>query len=219
MGKKYICLLADIYGFGAVAKSDPEGALKNLKEFQDRIVNLIRTDERTFPDRNFVWRVFSDTIFLALDLTKDATRRFEGFILLAERLYSISLDSDLPLRGCLTFGEAFIDGNSLVGMPLIVAAQYEKIMTIPCLMFPSSTVKEIQESKLLNSADILKLLGPNCRLLLQDSLLSFHPMVQSNRKKVKEYAKEKFEFYKDQPSLLKPAASWYRLYDLLERPQ
>jgi hypothetical protein len=217
--KTCFCLLMDVYGFSELVKSNRTAAHERLCKLHRAIRSRLSANERTYPDRHFVHFFFSDTIFVALELrVSQAQMLLAGFLALAESIYHDSLEFDLPLRGCVTYGEILIEDTSLVGFPLLDAASYEKKMRIPLLIVPVPTVRKLVECGVLSRTAIESQLPRRYDLtvLAGQETIPCHPLISTRVNYVRDYANKMCSAAESKEGLERVYAAWKDLTLLLE---
>ncbi len=122
--ERYIAFF-DILGFKELVNSaDTEFLVSRMREFED-IIKLSSTIPGFKPNQekrmlNFVQ--FSDSIVFYTEGLQDY--EFSRLVFVSKMVLYFSLIRGLPLRGCISHGEFYIEGNLFFGKALIQA--YEK---------------------------------------------------------------------------------------------
>ncbi len=89
------------------------------------------------------WLLFSDSILVSLPLKIDRdifdwAPRLVGFVEVCAVLLRQMFDVGLPLRGCVSFGEFFIQDTYFAGQPIIDAYQHSESLDLSgCVLAPS----------------------------------------------------------------------------------
>ena len=209
-----VCFLADVYGFSARVRDDSLDAHRRLLRLHHAVSQLLEANRRTFPDRVYHSYYFSDNLCVAGPLVDDTQRHFVDFLSLAEDIHRRSVEVDLPLRGCITFGELTFGPNTIVGPALVEAARYEKTVTLPLVFLPLPTLAKLRQRGAIPDLNRLRL-AEVCDLHAGRGLVSAHPLVCTHRDELQRYALDKFEECRRVNGLEDASAAWKSVFTLV----
>ncbi len=190
-------------------------AHERLLRLHAAIEQLLEANEKTFPGRHYYPYYFSDNLCIAGELSgEDAERCFVDFISLAEDIHRCSIDVELPLRGCITFGELTLGPNTVVGPALVEAARYEKTVTLPLIFLPLPTLAKLSKGGVVKEVSRLQL-SSACDLPSGRGIVSAHPLVCTNRDALRQYSHRQFEQCRRATGLEDAAAAWKSVLSLV----
>lgn len=205
-----VCLFADVYGFSSrIIQDDLQALSKELESLHLRIEEIISRRDSL----NLDLIQFSDTFFLTADLTQSPNGQLEDFLHVCCEIYESSFESDLPLRGAITFGEVLPLRNALLGAPVIQGAHIEKDLNIPLIVMPTFTLRELEKNF---GADVGNRFAKPRQLEFQNGFMSVIPILPWDSTFIKEYANSKYEKLSETYNKSKPAGAWKKLIDILE---
>lgn len=117
--------------------------IKNIKESAD--VNIFANKVIDSVE----WLIFSDTILITLDISKDITYTekfvsFTTFIAICSILQTNMFESGLPLRGVINYGKYFLHKNCFSGRPIVEAYDLCKRIDFAGCVFTDKCFDEIE---------------------------------------------------------------------------
>lgn len=218
MSEKYLFLYADAYGF----KSNIKSMVYNVELFQRISKNLegfnkainSRIDSKNNEKLCITKYQFSDSIFLAAKVPEECTTAcVEDFITLCGELYEESIKFELPLRGCITYGDLLISDGFILGTPVIQSVAVESQLHLPAIFLPSFTVREIQKDFGEHS---LSLKNP-IDLEVESGVIRGYPIIPTQASSIREKAEEYYEKLVVTFGKGRPASGWRKLINLLPK--
>lgn len=121
VGRQRFVAFIDILGFRNLLIRSPD-----LDEFVKKYTNVFKPLKNEIQTLGIKHVLFSDSLFLAVD-NRSLDEQLKSLVLFSKKLISRSIDSGLPVRGSISYGNVLWDGDIVVGMPIIEAVEQESI--------------------------------------------------------------------------------------------
>jgi len=160
---EYVICYFDLLGTKELLKKNKEEAFADLWLVNHCIKKYLNNR------KDAIIRTFSDNYFVALEVKDDINKDFEDLVNIVGNVCAEVLTGvDMPLRGYITKGEMHIDEDTIIGLPLVRAYQYEsKIVKYPriCIDINLIGIKDNDINNLKNAIFIDSDLMPCINIL------------------------------------------------------
>ena len=216
----YLVLYADIYGFSDMIIRDREETFSKIQYFQNEVrVNLKRRCDMKHSEINLLQLyLFSDNLLLIIKVeNENDTVEFFKFV---SGIIEISMSDriSLPLRGCVEYGKVEYTESSIIGECIIDAVEFEKHIMLPMIFAPIRVIKELKNNNCLSS-ELEQFYKEPVDLEFKDGISSCYVIAGENDtpNKLRKFAQQYYESYREIPRLAKPAKAWKSVYEILKK--
>lgn len=215
----HLVFFSDVYGFSALVKEDIERVGNNIQKLHTELQRI----SHNFHEEGLIHKYFvlSDNILASTELPRDdsVVQNIELFVQFCSDVYEASLRCDLPLRGCLTVGEAIITDNVILGRPVIEAVEFESHINLPLLFIPKKVVSSLKALFIEHENTFNQIFHTSYDLAYRDGIVGCYILQPDNKQELIELADKLYAQYSASLNTPKPALAWKIVAGLLRQNQ
>jgi hypothetical protein len=223
------CLYADVYGFSALVREDVDATAQRLVSLTQKctaIVNRVHAGQAFSTHLSF----FSDNlmmIFKTVDVDEsqpnaaDKVRKnslvtVQSFLVTCGKLYSCSIEENLPFRGAVAVGDISVSGNQFLGSPIIRAVEFEKRVRLPLIFLPEAEIQNLGQH--CSSEELQAILNVASEdIEFSDGLTAAIPIIPAKVEPIIKFALEHYSTQRINPLTSKSARDWKNVHQLLAK--